>query len=151
MASRSKSGSCVHFFTGWRLYWACFLTIDGEKPWRQRDSEFDNMPLNRDEMMQQLEEGWKCVFNGLGGITDEDLEKIVYVRHEGHTVLEAINRQRAHYSHHVGQIAYVSKLRIGTDWMSLSIPRNKSAEYNNTKFSQDKGPRDFTGDWVNMK
>jgi len=149
--SNSIATIVKHMWGNMLSRWTDFLTTDGEKPWRQRDSEFDNMPLTRDELMLKWEEGWKCVFNALGSITDDDLEKIVYIRNEGHTVMEAINRQIAHYSYHVGQIVYVSKLRISTDWMSLSIPRNKSAEYNSTKFSQEKGPRDFTGDWVDKK
>ena len=131
--------------------WTDFLTTDGEKPWRQRDAEFENEVLNREALMKKWEEGWQCVFNALSSITDDDLEKIIYIRNEGHTILEAINRQIAHYSYHVGQIVYISKLRSKEEWKSLSIPRNKSNEYNDKKFAQEKGKRNFTDDWVEKK
>lgn len=124
--------------------WTDFLTTDGEKSWRQRDAEFDNDLNNREALLQKWEEGWKCLFDALSSITDEDLERIVYIRNEGHTVLEAINRQIAHYSYHVGQIVYLAKMLKNDAWKSLSIPRNKSKDYNADKFSQDKGIRHFT-------
>ena len=105
--------------------WTDFLTTDGEKPDRKRDGEFEHETLTREQMMQLWEEGWKCTFDTLNSLTDDDLQKTIYIRGEGHTVLEAINRQIAHYSYHVGQIVYVSKLRIKDEWHSLSIPRKK--------------------------
>lgn len=126
--------------------WTDFLTTDGEKEWRQRDAEFDNDLQGRATILQKWEEGWQCLFNALGSITDEDLERIIYIRNEGHTVLEAINRQIAHYSYHAGQIVYIAKLLKNEGWTSLSIPRNKSADYNSNKFSKDKGLRHFTDD-----
>jgi uncharacterized damage-inducible protein DinB len=118
--------------------WTDFMTTDGEKPWRQRDSEFEGEQMPTERLMQLWEEGWQCVFEALDSITDNDLEKIIYIRSEAHTVLEAINRQIAHYSYHVGQIVYISKLRIKEDWKSLSIPRNKSDDFNAKMFSQQK-------------
>ena len=128
--------------------WTDFLTSDGEKPWRQRDAEFAHEHMTRDALMNKWEEGWACVFTALNSITDDDLEKIIYIRNEGHTILEAINRQIAHYSYHVGQIVYISKLRSREEWKSLSIPRNKSAEYNAVKFSQEKETKHFTDEWI---
>lgn len=128
--------------------WTDFLTTDGEKPWRQRDAEFENDLQTREAVMQKWEEGWDCLFNALGSITDNDLGMIIYIRNEGHTVLEAINRQLAHYSYHVGQIVYAAKLYKKGEWDSLSIPRNKSADYNQKKFSEDKGTRHFTDEWL---
>eukprot|EP01136_Pigoraptor_vietnamica_P024971 Opistho-1_new@78476 len=86
--------------------WTDFLTTDGEKEWRQRDAEFENDINTREALMQKWEEGWQCLFNALGSITDDDLERIIYIRNEGHTILEATNRQIAHYAYHVGQIVY---------------------------------------------
>ena len=149
--SNSIATIVKHMWGNMLSRWTDFLTTDGEKPWRQRDAEFENDVLNRDVMMQQWEEGWQCLFNALDSMTDADLEKIVYIRNEGHTVVEAINRQIAHYSYHVGQIVYISKLRSKEDWNSLSIPRNKSADYNAGKFSQEKQVRNFTGEWVDKK
>lgn len=131
--------------------WTDFLTTDGEKPWRQRDEEFEQETMNRETLIKKWEEGWQCLFNALNSITDADLEKIIYIRNEGHTVLEAINRQIAHYSYHVGQIVYISKLRSKEEWKSLSIPRNKSKEYNADKFSKEKQKRNFTDDFIEKK
>ncbi|MBS1781295.1 MAG: DUF1572 domain-containing protein [Bacteroidetes bacterium] len=129
--------------------WTDFMTTDGEKPWRQRDAEFDNDLQTRESVLQKWEEGWQCLFNALESITDDDLNKIIYIRNEGHTVLEATNRQIAHYSYHVGQIVYIAKMLKNDGWQSLSIPRNKSNEYNEKKFSEEKGKRHFTDEWLN--
>ena len=131
--------------------WTDFLTTDGEKPWRQRDAEFEQEVLDREALMKKWNEGWQCLFDALNSIKDEDLEKIIYIRNEGQTVLDAINRQVAHYSYHVGQIVYISKLRSKEEWKSLSIPRNKSNEYNAGKFSQEKQKRNFTDDLIEKK
>jgi hypothetical protein len=131
--------------------WTDFLTTDGEKPWRQRDAEFENESITRETLMEKWEEGWQCLFDALDSITDNDLEKIIYIRNEGHSILEAVNRQIAHYSYHVGQIVYISKLRSTEEWKSLSIPRNKSNEYNAGKFSQEKEVRHFTDDWIEKR
>ncbi len=105
--------------------WTDFLTTDGEKPWRQRDAEFENEAVTREAIMQKWEEGWACVFNALDSITDADLDKTIYIRAEAHTVLEAINRQIGHYAYHVGQMVYIAKLHTNGDWNSLTIPRKK--------------------------
>ena len=88
--------------------------------------------------MKKWNEGWLCVFAALHSINDEDLDRIIYIRNEGHTILEAIHRQLAHYSYHVGQIVYIGKILKNDSWKSLSIPRNRSAEFNNEKFSTEK-------------
>ncbi len=124
--------------------WTDFLTTDGEKPWRNRDDEFVDEFKSREELMAFWEKGWNCLFHALEGLADHQLETIVYIRNEGHTVTEAINRQLCHYAYHVGQIVYVAKLLSNTDWKSLSIPRNKSLDYNSQKFSEEKGRRHFT-------
>ena len=131
--------------------WTDFMTTDGEKPSRQRDAEFDNEVVTRATLMARWEEGWQCLFAALSSITDDDLNKIIYIRNEGHTVLEAINRQIAHYSYHVGQIVYISKLRTNQEWNTLSIPRNRSAEYNAGKFAQERAERHFTDEWIDKK
>ena len=105
--------------------WTDFLTTDGEKPWRQRDGEFDNNQDSRVALMELWEVGWKRVFETLGELSEADLEKTVHIRGEAHTVTEAINRQIAHYSYHVGQLVYIAKLRSQTEWDSLTIPRKK--------------------------
>lgn len=145
-------GSIVkHMWGNMLSRWTDFLTTDGEKPWRQRDAEFDNDIQSRELLMQKWEEGWQCVLNAIGSITDNELGMIIYIRNEGHTVLEAINRQIAHYSYHVGQIVYAAKLFKKGEWDSLSIPRNKSNDYNQQKFAQDKSKRHFTDEWLDKK
>ena len=131
--------------------WTDFLQTDGEKPWRQRDAEFDNDPADREHIMKKWAEGWQCLFDAMDSITDADLGKIVYIRNEGHTVLEAINRQMAHYPCHVRQMIYIAKLCRNEGWKSLSIPRNKSGEYNAGKFAKEKETRHFTDDLLDKQ
>lgn len=124
--------------------WTNFLTEDGEKDWRNRDDEFESTIKTREELLIKWEEGWKCLFDVIGSLKESDLEKTVYIRNEGHSVVDAIHRQLAHYSYHVGQIVYLGKLIKGKDWQSLSIPKGQSKEYNSNKFSSDKADRHFT-------
>lgn len=121
-----------------------FLTADGEKEWRNRDLEFVNPFQSREELLAKWEEGWSCLLGALADLEAVDLEKIVYIRNEGHTVAEAINRQLAHYPYHIGQIVFIAKMLKGHEWQSLSIPRNQSTNYNAGKFAQEKGIRHFT-------
>jgi hypothetical protein len=124
--------------------WTDFMTTDGEKEWRKRDAEFENDVKDRTELMKKWNDGWTCVFAAIDSLQPDDLSKIIYIRNQGHTVLEAINRQLAHYPHHVGQILFVAKMIVGSQWQSLSIPRNKSQEFNAEKFSQEKTRGHFT-------
>lgn len=133
-----------HLWGNMRSRWTDFFTSDGEKPWRQRDAEFENDWTTREEVMGKWEEGWACFLDTLDRIQESDLERIVYIRNEGHTVLEAINRQLAHYPYHVGQIIFVAKMCKTGAWDSLSIPRNQSASFNADKFAQDKERKHFT-------
>jgi len=123
--------------------WSDFLTTDGEKEWRNRDEEFDNPYTDKETLLKKWEEGWKCLFDTLNSLTPENLSDVIYIRNEGHTVTEAINRQLAHYPYHVGQIVFYAKLIKTGAWDSLSIPKNRSSEYNSQKFSEDKGKRNF--------
>ena len=149
--SNSIATIVKHMWGNMLSRWTDFLTADGEKPWRQRDAEFENDKPTRAQVMKLWEEGWKCLFNTLDSLTAEDMDRIVYIRNEGHTVNEAISRQIAHYAYHVGQIVYVSKLRVTDNWQSLSIPRNKTAEYNAQMFARNKEIRNYTEDWVEKK
>ncbi len=123
--------------------WTDFLTSDGEKPWRNRDSEFEDTIGSREQAMAAWEEGWKCVLEAVDSLQEESLQRIVYIRNEGHTVLEAVNRQLAHYSYHVGQMVYLAKQIKGQEWQSLSIPRGQSEAFNEEKFAREKGRRHF--------
>lgn len=123
-----------------------FLTTDGEKPWRNRDAEFEATEQSRAAIFEKWDKAWECLFNTLDALKKDDLESIVYIRNDGHTVVEALNRQLAHYPYHVGQMVYIAKMQKGDLWQSLSIPKNSSANYNANKFNQEKGRRHFTDD-----
>jgi len=110
--------------------WTDFLTTDGEKPNRNRDSEFDEPPKNCVEVLDTWDAGWKCFFATLESLSDADLTKTVTIRGEAHSVMQAINRQVAHYSYHVGQIAFLARHYAGPNWKSLTIPKKKSQEFN---------------------
>jgi Protein of unknown function (DUF1572) len=115
--------------------WTDFLTTDGEKEWRNRDVEFvddvsTSLNMTKDDVMKFWEEGWKCLFDALTQLSENDLGKIVKIRSEEHSVMEAINRQVAHYSSHIGQIIFIAKMLKSDEWNSLSIPKNKSKEFN---------------------
>ncbi len=112
--------------------WTDFLTTDGEKEWRNRDSEFENDIKTKQAVLEVWNKGWACFFHALDELRPGDIERIVYIRSESHTVLEAINRQLAHYPYHVGQIVFLSKM-LSTQWKSLSIPKNQSKAFNDSK------------------
>lgn len=126
--------------------WTNFLTEDGEKKWRQRDEEFIDSFQSKEEFLTAWSKGWDCLFNAIKPLKTEDLERIIYIRNGGHTVVEAINRQMMHYAYHVGQIVFLGKLTKGKNWQSLSIPKGKSKDYNKDKFAKDKSKRHFTED-----
>ena len=119
-----------HMTGNMRSRWTDFLATDGEKPDRNRDSEFVDPPATREALLKQWENGWALVFGCLESLTDEDLTHTVTIRGEPHSVMQAINRQLAHYPHHVGQIVLLAKHFACDRWQSLSVPRNKSAEFN---------------------
>lgn len=123
-----------------------FLISDGEKPWRNRDAEFIPPSCSKAALMERWNKGWDCLMQALEQLSEADLEKIIYIRNDGHTVTEAINRQLAHYPYHIGQMVFIAKMLKNTDWETLSIARSKSADYNNRKFSQQKNRRHFTDD-----
>jgi hypothetical protein len=114
-----------------RSRWKDFFTTDGEKPDRHRDSEFEiGARESRESLMRRWEEGWGCLFGIVDHLAPEDLERVVTIRGEPHTVVKAVNRQLAHYGYHIGQIVFLAKHYAGRSWESLSIPRGKSEEFN---------------------
>lgn len=124
--------------------WTDFLTTDGEKETRNRDAEFENDLQTKEELLISWNTGWDCFLSALESLQPEQLSEIIYIRNEGHTVIEAINRQLAHYPYHIGQIVFYAKQLKNSDWDSLSIPKNKSNSYNATKFAQEKTIKNFT-------
>jgi hypothetical protein len=131
--------------------WTDFLTTDGEKEWRNRESEFENDLKTREALLALWDKGWQCLFDALASITKEDLEKKIFIRNQGHTVLEAIDRQLAHYPYHVGQIVFIGKMLCNNNWNSLSIPRGDSKMYNEEKFAKPKHTEHFTNEYIEKK
>ena len=137
----------VHHLSGNMLSrWTNFLTSDGEKEWRQRDKEFEDILTTKSEMMEAWEKGWNCLFTALDTITVSNFDTQIFIRNQEHTIIEAINRQLAHYAYHIGQIAYVGRMIQNDSWESLTIPKGGSKEFNKEKFSKGKHGGHFSDD-----
>lgn len=150
-SSNSMAIIVKHLWGNMLSRWTTFLTSDGEKEWRNRDEEFENNIKTREELLEKWNEGWRCLFDAINPLTEEDLGKIIYIRNQGHTVTEAINRQLAHYSYHIGQIVFLGKMLVGDNWTSLSIPKGDSSTYNKNKFSAPKERGHFTDEFLKNK
>jgi hypothetical protein len=131
--------------------WTGFLTSDGEKEWRQREAEFQNDIQSKARLMEVWENGWACLQKALEELGTADLGKEIFIRNQGHTVVQAINRQLAHYPYHIGQIVFIGKMILGENWKSLSIPRGTSETYNSNKFAKPKRTEHFTDDELKQK
>jgi hypothetical protein len=131
--------------------WTDFLNTDGEKEWRNREAEFNPDINDRAELLQIWNEGWTCLFNALNSINEDNFDQIIYIRNQGHSITEAINRQLAHYPYHIGQIVFIGKMLVGNDWNSLSIPRGDSQKFNQEKFSQPKIKTHFTDEFLKQE
>jgi len=154
--SNSAALIVKHIAGNQRSRWRDFLTSDGEKPDRDRDSEFENGDDDRRTLMEAWESGWSILFGTLEEIGPDELLQTVLIRGQSHTVIEAINRQLTHYAYHIGQIAYISKAFRKERWETLSVPRNRSAEF--TRFIESRaadeserthpleGPADFASE-----
>jgi hypothetical protein len=118
--------------------WTDFMTTDGEKEWRNRDAEFGTPHSTKEAIIECWQKGWQCLFAALDSLQAEDLAKTIYIRNEGHSVLEAVNRQLAHYPYHVGQIVFLGKMLCDDAWTSLSIPKGNSQQYNEAQFGKGK-------------
>ena len=128
-----------HMAGNMRSRWTDFRTSDGEKPDRHRDQEFEDVPMNRAHLIEEWEDGWRRVFAALDPLTDADLDAVVYIRHEPHSIYKAISRQVAHYAGHAYQILFIAKHLKGADWQTLSVPRGKSEEFNQRMLSKARG------------
>ena len=111
--------------------WTDFLTADGEKEWRNRDVEFEDQKLTQQQLVALWQKGWDCLLGTLTSLTEDDLQKTIFIRSEGRLVVDAINRQLAHYPYHVGQIIYLAKIIKSKDWQNLSIAKGYSEQFNN--------------------
>jgi hypothetical protein len=130
-----------HLAGNMRSRWTGFLTTDGEKPDRRRDAEFiDPLPTRRD-LLEAWEDGWKRLFETLESLSEEDLKRTITIRSEAHSVMQAVNRQVAHYGLHVGQIVLLAKHFAGSGWKPVSVPRGQSAEFNRQVASGERSQR----------
>ncbi|HCR52912.1 MAG TPA: hypothetical protein DIW27_00755 [Cytophagales bacterium] len=135
----------VHHLSGNMLSrWTDFLTTDGEKPWRDREAEFEESYADKKSMLAAWEKGWACLLDALQNLKPNDLSQLIYIRNEGQTVVEAIQRQLAHYSSHVGQIMFIGKQIKGESWISLSIAKGATNAFNAEKFSKPQERKHFT-------
>lgn len=135
-----------HLWGNMKSRWTDFLTTDGEKDWRNRDLEFESVIKSRDELLVKWNEGWECLFEALSDINEQNFDTKVYIRNQEHSIIEAINRQLAHYAYHIGQIVYLGRMIRGSKWKSLTIPKGKSTEFNRAKFKKGKHSGHFSDD-----
>ena len=135
-----------HLWGNMKSRWTDFLTSDGEKEWRNRDLEFESVIKTKKDLIEKWKDGWKCLFDALDSVTQDNLETKVYIRNQEHSIIEAVNRQLAHYSYHIGQLVYVGRMIKGSEWKSLTIPKGKSNEFNKEKFSKGKHKGHFSDD-----
>ncbi len=140
-ASNSIAVIVQHMAGNMLSRWTNFLTEDGEKPWRQRDEEFEVHDYSKQQIIELWEKGWACFLDALTPLTEDDLLKTIYIREEPLLVIDAINRQLAHYPYHVGQIIYIGKLIKDSGWQSLSIEKGKSEAYNKSDGLKDPAKR----------
>ncbi len=147
-ASNSIAIIVKHLWGNMLSRWTDFLTTDGEKEWRKREEEFNADIKTKAEFLEKWEAGWKTLFFALETINEENFNQIIYIRNQGHTITEAINRQLAHYAYHVGQIVFIGRMIQDENWQSLSIPKGKSKEFNAKKFAQEKHRQHFTDEFL---
>lgn len=142
--SNSVAIIAKHLWGNMKSRWTDFLTSDGEKEWRARDTEFENDINTKEELLSKWEEGWSCLFTALESIDEHNFNQPVYIRNIEHTITEAINRQLAHYAYHIGQIVFLGKMIAGQHWQSLSIPKGQSSVYNKQRFATPKHKAHYT-------
>lgn len=138
-----------HLWGNMKSRWTDFLTTDGEKEWRKRDLEFEVVIKTKDELIEKWNDGWKCLFDALDSVNEDNFETKIYIRNQEHSILDAINRQLTHYPYHIGQIVYVGKMAKKNEWNSLTIPKGKSNEFNKEKFSKGIHKGHFSDDLKN--
>lgn len=135
-----------HLWDNMKSCWTDFLTSDGEKEWRNRDLEFESVIKTKNELFEKWNDGWNCLFKALNAINEENFQTKIYIRNQEHSIIEAINRQLAHYTYHIGQIVFIGKMIKGNEWNTLTISKGKSNEFNKQKFDQGKHKGHFSDD-----
>lgn len=142
-ASNSVAMVVKHMSGNMLSRWSNFLEEDGEKTWRNRDQEFEETIHTKADLLATWEKGWDCLFQAIDPLSAKDMDRIAYIRNEGHSILEAINRQLGHYAYHTGQIVFLVKCLRSDSWKSLSIPKGESESFNKAKFEQKKSRKNF--------
>ncbi len=140
-----------HLWGNMMSRWTDFLTSDGEKEWRERDKEFESVIKSREELFEKWQEGWACLFSALDSLNKENFGTEVFIRNQSHSIIDAVNRQFAHYSYHIGQLVYLGRMIKAEKWKSLTIPKGKSAEFNKAKFFRGKHDGHFSDDIINQE
>lgn len=135
-----------HLWGNMKSRWTDFLTSDGEKEWRDRDLEFEDIIKSKDDMLNKWNDGWTCLFDALDSVNKHNFDSEVLIRNQSHSITEAINRQMMHYAYHIGQIVYIGRMIKAEEWNSLSIPKGQSQSFNTTKFSKGIHTGHFTDD-----
>lgn len=133
-----------HLWGNMKSRWTDFLVSDVEKEWRNRDLEFESVIDSKEEMLKKWNDGWACLFKAINTLNKDNFQTAIFIRNQRHSVIEAVNRQMMHYAYHIGQIVYVGRMIKGENWLSLSIPKGKSKEFNFEKFSKGKHKGHFT-------
>ncbi len=146
--SNSISITAGHIVGNMLSRWTNIFTEDGEKEWRNRDAEFEPQFSSKKELIETWESAWQLLFDTLNAITPKDYNKPIYIRNQGHTLTEAINRQLCHYAYHIGQIVYITRMLKGDNWQALTIPKGASKAYDKNKFDKPKSKGHFTDDWL---
>ena len=146
--SNSIAVTIKHIWGNMMSRWTDFLTADGEKEWRHRETEFADDIKDAKTLLEKWEEGWNCLFKALDSVNEENFDTPIMIRNQEHTMIEAINRQMCHYSYHIGQIVYLGRMLAGKNWESLSIPKGKSEEFNKMRFSQPPSRKHFTTEFL---
>lgn len=126
--------------------WTDFLNSDGEKEWRQRDLEFEDVIKTKDDLVKKWEEGWSCLFTAIDSLNNDNFNQKIYIRNQAHSIVDAVNRQLCHYAYHVGQIVLLGRMQRKDNWESLSIPKGGSKSFNENKFAKGKHHGHFTDD-----
>lgn len=147
-ASNSIAVIVKHLWGNMLSRWTDFLTADGEKTWRDRDGEFEADIQSKVELLEKWEAGWACLFAALDTVNADNFDTVIYIRHKGHTVVEAVNRQLAHYAYHIGQLVFIGRMIAGEEWTSLSIPKGESKTYNAQRFAKPKHREHFTEEFL---
>lgn len=135
-----------HLWGNMKSRWTDFLTSDGEKQWRNRDLEFEHVIQSKEEFYAKWNDGWKTLFEALNQINKQNFYTKIYIRNQEHSIIEALNRQLAHYAYHIGQIVFIGKMIKDNQWVSLTIPKGNSNQFNKEKFSKGKHGGHFSDD-----